>query len=64
MSYQSAEIEKDRQHDLLWRIEQLEDLEDAEEIRRLRKAGEEAVPWEQAKAELRGEGIDVSRSIA
>jgi hypothetical protein len=37
----------------------LEDLEDAEEIRRLRKAGEEAIPWEQAKAELRGEGIDV-----
>ena len=37
----------------------LEDLEDAEEIRRLRKAREEAVPWEQAKAELRGEGIDV-----
>jgi len=42
----------------------LEDLEDAEEIRRLREAGEEAVPWEQAKAELRGEGIDVSLSIA
>ena len=37
----------------------LEDLEDAEEIRRLRKAGEEAVPWKQAKAELRSEGIDV-----
>ena len=37
----------------------LEDLEDAEEIRRLREVGEEAVPWEQAKAELRGEGIDV-----
>jgi len=29
----------------------LEDLEDAEEIRRLREAGEEAIPWEQAKAE-------------
>ena len=37
----------------------IEDLEDAEEIRRLREAGEEAVTWEQAKAELRGEGIDV-----
>jgi hypothetical protein len=37
----------------------LEDLEDAEEIRRLHEAGEEAIPWEQAKAELRGEGIDV-----
>ena len=59
MSYQSAKIEEDRQHDLARRIEQLEDLEDTEEIRRLRKAGEEAVPWEQAKAELCGEGIDV-----
>ncbi|RMG55966.1 MAG: hypothetical protein D6723_01550 [Acidobacteria bacterium] len=37
----------------------LEDWEDAEEIRRLREAGEEAVSWEQAKAELRAEGIDV-----
>ncbi len=33
----------------------LEDLEDAEEIRRLREAGEDeqALPWEQAKEELR-----------
>ncbi len=37
----------------------LEDREDAEEIRQLREAGEEAIPWEQAKAELRAEGIDV-----
>jgi len=37
----------------------LEDLEDAEEIHRLRETGEEAIPWEQAKAELRSEGIDV-----
>lgn len=37
----------------------LEDLEDAEEIRRLREAGEEAIPWEQAKIALRAEGIDV-----
>ena len=37
----------------------LEDREDAEEIRRLREAGEEAIPWEQAKAELRAEGLDV-----
>jgi hypothetical protein len=36
-----------------------EDWEDAQEIRRLREAGEEAIPWEQAKAELRAEGIDV-----
>ena len=37
----------------------LEDLEDAEEIRRLREAGEEVVSWEQAKAELRAEGVMV-----
>jgi len=37
----------------------LEDWEDAEEIRRLREAGEETIPWEQAKAELRAEGVDV-----
>ena len=38
-----------------------EDLEDAEEIRRLREMGEgvEAVPWEQAKDELRRQGVDV-----
>jgi len=37
----------------------LEDLEDAEEIRRLRESGEEVISWEQAKAELCAEGIDV-----
>ncbi len=37
----------------------LEDQEDAKEIRRLREAGAEAIPWEQAKAELRAEGIEV-----
>ncbi|HIE12734.1 MAG TPA: hypothetical protein EYP63_04820 [Desulfotomaculum sp.] len=37
----------------------LEDREDMEEIRRLREAGEEAIPWEQAKTELRTDGIDV-----
>ncbi|VAW36121.1 hypothetical protein MNBD_CHLOROFLEXI01-3864 [hydrothermal vent metagenome] len=37
----------------------LEDLEDAEEIRRLRESGEETISWEQAKAELRSEGINV-----
>jgi len=37
----------------------LEDTEDTEEIRRLREAGEETIPWEQAKAELRAGGIDV-----
>ena len=40
----------------------LEEWEDAEEIRRLREAGEEAIPWEQAKAELRAAGRDVERS--
>ena len=29
-----------------------EDWEDVEEIRHLREAGEEGIPWEQAKAEL------------
>jgi len=37
----------------------LEDLEDAEEIERLRKAKEETIPWEEAKAELRDVGVDV-----
>jgi hypothetical protein len=37
----------------------LEDLEDADEIHRLRKVCEEAIPWEQAKANLRAEGVDV-----
>jgi hypothetical protein len=37
----------------------LEDQEDAEEIRRHREAGEEAIPWEQAKVELRAKGLDV-----
>jgi hypothetical protein len=37
----------------------LEDWLDAEEIRRLRESGEETVPWEAAKEELRREGIDV-----
>lgn len=45
----------------LWEelLNQLEDLEDAEEIRHLRKAGEEVISWEQAKGELRAEGVDV-----
>jgi hypothetical protein len=39
----------------------LEDVEDAEEIRRLRGMGEdeETLPWEQAKEELRRQGVDV-----
>jgi hypothetical protein len=37
----------------------LEDWEDAEEVRNLREAGEEAIPWEQAKAELSADGVDV-----
>lgn len=38
---------------------QLEDIEDGNEIQRLREAGKEAIPWEQAKAELRAKGVDV-----
>ena len=37
----------------------LEDWEDSDEIRRLREAGEQAISWEEAKAELRTEGVDV-----
>lgn len=37
----------------------LEDWEDSEEIRRLRESGEEVVPWQQAKEQLRAEGVDV-----
>lgn len=33
----------------------LEDLEDAEEVSRSRASGDEAIPWEQAKAELRAD---------
>jgi len=45
----------------LWEelLTQLEDLEDAEEIRRLREAKDEVISWEQAKGELRAEGVDV-----
>ncbi len=37
----------------------LEDAEDAEELNLLREFEEEVVSWEQAKAELRAEGVDV-----
>ena len=37
----------------------LEDWEDSDEIRRLREAGEQAISWEEAKTELRAEGVDV-----
>ena len=37
----------------------LEDIEDAEEIYHLRKSEEETIPWEQAKSQLRAEGVDV-----
>jgi hypothetical protein len=45
----------------LWEelLTQLEDLKDAEEIRRLREAEEDVISWEQAKGELRAEGVDV-----
>jgi hypothetical protein len=46
---------------LLWDelLTLLEDLEDAEEIRHWRESDEEMIPWEQVKAELRAEGVDV-----
>ena len=37
----------------------LEDLEDAEEMRGLSPAAEDTIPWEEAKARLRAEGVDV-----
>lgn len=40
-------------------LTELEELDDAKEIQHLRELGEEPVPWEQAKAELRAEGVDV-----
>lgn len=36
-------------------LEFLEDVEDVEEIERFRASGEKPIPWEQVKAELRGE---------
>lgn len=36
-----------------------QDLSDLQEIDRVRKDGEETIPWEQAKAELRAQGVDV-----
>ena len=37
----------------------LEDWEDAQEIKQLRVLKEEAIPWGQAKEELKGKGLDV-----
>jgi hypothetical protein len=38
----------------------LEDIEDAEEIKDLKNKNEEVISWEEAKAQLRQDGIDVS----
>ena len=40
-------------------LEFLEDVEDAEEIERFRASGENTIPWERVKAELRAEGVDI-----
>ena len=40
-------------------LEWLEALEDMEEIDRVRESGEEYIPWERAKTELRADGVDV-----
>jgi hypothetical protein len=37
----------------------LEDWEDAQEIKQLRVLKEEAIPWGQAKEELKSKGLDV-----
>ena len=36
----------------------LEDLADLQEMDRVRNVGEETIPWEQAKVELRAQGVD------
>ena len=40
-------------------LELLEDLSDLQEIDGVRSSGEEPIPWEQAKEELRSQGVDV-----
>ena len=44
----------------LWQeiLELLEDLEDAAEIEQLRGEDEEEISWEQAKTELRDQGVN------
>lgn len=39
-------------------LELLEDLADLREIDCVRNASEETIPWEQAKEELRSQGVD------
>ena len=41
-------------------LELLEDLSDLQQIDGVRSSGEETIPWEQAKEELRSQGVDVS----
>ena len=36
-----------------------EDLADLQDIDRIRNSGEETIPWEQAKEELRAQGVEV-----
>ena len=52
----AVQLEWDTWEELL---EFLEDIEDSEAIELSRKSGEETIPWEQAKAELRAAGVDV-----
>ena len=40
-------------------LDQIEDMEDSAEIEASRTSGEETVPWEEAKKELRAKGVDV-----
>ena len=40
-------------------LDWIEDMEDSPEIEASRTSGEETIPWEQAKAELRSKGINV-----
>jgi hypothetical protein len=40
-------------------VTRLEDIEDMEELLGTDLEGEEIIPWEQAKSELKAEGVDV-----
>ena len=44
-----------------WRklLDMLDDLADLQEIDRVRNIGEEALPWDRTKEELRAQGVDV-----
>ena len=58
-----SEMSNDPQPSLRRRPESIpgveKDLADLQEIDRIRNSGEETVPWEQAKVDLRAQGVEV-----